>query len=174
MKTKVGMLFFMFLTGIILAATQPTLLYAGAETGGGTSLWDPFVHVSLFTLTPTTFHKGTNLAGPLSILYDADVPQIPECTSGTATMFYTVRLIGGKGSHRQIYWFDGATKGVCLGDIGSPGLGGQGDAILQFLKNAVLAIFPNAKDAQITSVDNAGIAPDSLAFVGDITILVKQ
>jgi hypothetical protein len=173
MKTKLGVLIFVFLTGMVLGALQPALVYGGAETPGGT-LWDPFVHVSFFTLTPTSFHKGTNLAGPLSIVYDVAVDQLLECTTGTANMFLTVRLIGGNGSHRQIYWFDGETPGICLGDIGTPGSGGQGEKILQFLKNVVLAIFPNAKDAQITSVDNAGVAPDGFAFVGDITIAVKQ
>jgi hypothetical protein len=84
-------------------------------------------------------------------------------------MFYTLRLIVGKGPHQDIYCFDGATPGICLGDIN-----GQGDVIMNFLKADVLTLFPNAKDAQITSVDNAGIAQDSLAFVADITIAVKE
>ena len=169
MKTRLGVLIFVFLTGMILGVVQPAFLY-GSETPAGNP-WDPFVNVSLFTGQPIKSNAGTKLDGPLSIVLNTSIP-ITLCGNGLpyATMLYTVRL--GKGS--QMYWFDGETPNVCEGNIGTPGSGGQGDAVMSFLKSVVLFIFPNAKDAKVISLDNAGPTPDALAFIADITIAVTQ
>jgi hypothetical protein len=171
MKTRLGVLIFVFLTGMILGVGQPAFLY-GCETPTGNA-WDPFVGVSVFTLKPISFSGGTKLAGPLSI-YLAPDESAPLCTNGNyeGTMFYTVRL--SKGSN--IYWDEGETgvNEICFGNIGTPGSGGQGDVIMNFLKTVVLTIFPNAKNAQLKSVDNAGASRDSLSFVADIVISVQE
>lgn len=172
MKTRLGVMIFVFLAGIILGATQPALLYAGAETGGG-NLWDSFVGTPPF--------PGTKLSGPLSISYDPDQSP-PYCANGNyhATMFITVRLTPRKDHDRkvkgpQIYTFDEVKEGICLGDIGTPGSGGQGDVIMNFLGTVVVpGIFGSSKHWKLESVTKPGIAPDSLAFVANITIAVRQ
>ena len=181
MKTRLGMLIFVFLTGLVLGGLQPDLLYAGAETTG-TTLWDPFVNVSLFTgkSIPHPFHAKTNLPGRLSIVYSPSPGGVPcsDDTNPLATMFYTLRLSDGWRSENASF-YTSFTPGICLSvdAIGIPGSGGQGDLILEFLKTVVLQIFPYARDAYVTYVksdNNPWMAPDGLAFVIDITIVVKR
>ena len=173
MRTRWGVLIFVFLMGVILGVTQPAFLYAGAETPGG-NLWDAFVNTS--PPSPTDI----KVDGALSIYYVVTcVPQITKskpvcypccpCEFGTATMFYTVRLT----KEFNIYTYEGSTNGVCLGNIGTPGSGGQGDVIMNFLGTVVTNIFGAGHTWQLKSVNNPGIAPDSLAFGADITIAVQ-
>ena len=173
MKTKLGVLIFVFLTAMILGTAQPALLYAGPETPGG-NLWDPFVDTS--EPSPTDI----KLDGALSIYYEVTCkPQITKnkpvcypccpCDLGTATMFYTVRL----SKEFIVYTYEGSTPGVCLGNIGGPGEGGQGDVIMSFLGTVVTNIFGSGHTWKLKSVNNPGIAPDSLAFGADITIAVQ-
>jgi hypothetical protein len=158
MKMKLGVLIFVFLTGLVLVATQPALLYAGTETPSGNA-WDPFVDTSPF--------KGTKLSGPLSI-YLEPASYSEECGNYKGTMFYTVRL--SKGS--DIYTFHGKVTDICFGNIGDPGSGGQGDVIMNFLGYVVGQIFGPGKLWKLKSVDNPGTAPDSQSFVADIVIAV--
>lgn len=180
MKTRLGVLIFVFLTGMVFGALQPALVYGGAECSGVCTFWSPFVNVSLFTGKPILirFLRETDLSGPLSIYYYVPNPG-NTCTlpgpgqyQPQAIMFYTVRLIGGEGSKRTIYWFDGTAatvpgtgQPICLGDTAS-----QGEVIMSFLQTVISEIFPNAQDAYVKSVDNAGITPDSQAFVADVTV----
>jgi hypothetical protein len=161
MKTRMFLLSLVSFSMIVFGAALPTLLHAGAETGGGT-LWDPFVGSPPF--------GGTKVTGPLSISYDP--VDAPPCGNDLpqANMFYTLRLIKGS----EIYTFDGYTAGICLGDVGTPGSGGQGDVLMSFLDTAVKTVFPRAKSWKLKSVDDAGIARDSLAFVADVVIVVKK
>jgi hypothetical protein len=49
--------------------------------------------------------------------------------------------------------------------------------ILEFLETVVLQIIPHARDAYVTYVqsdNNPWMAPDGLAFVIDLTIVVKR
>jgi hypothetical protein len=173
MKTKLGVLIFVFVTAMILGTGLPALLYAGAETGGGT-VWDPFVDTSSFT--------GTKLFGPLSVYLDVTCVPHPTkakdpacypccpCDLGAATMFYTVRLTKGSGI---LYTLEGSTDGVCIGNIGTPGSGGQGDVIMNFLNTAVTNIFGPGHQWKLKSVNYPGASQDSLAFVADIELAVQ-
>lgn len=182
MRKKLGVLMLVLLTGMILGTTQPALIYAGGfETGSG-SVWDPFAYISFFKLTPAKYTKGTILSGQLSIAYALSPSAFsgvtcPDSTFFVGTMFYALRLSDNEKSKHddqskspQIY--RSFTPVVCVGDIGTPGSGGQGDLILQFLKTVVLRIFPDAKDAyaRIDSVNN----PDDYTLVADITIVVRK
>jgi hypothetical protein len=167
MKTKSGVLFIVLLTSIILGAAQPARLYAG-ETPSG-NLWDPFVNIN-------PFRGGTSIPGTLTIIYNplSLFNFFPTaCSNGQATMFYSLRLTYNK----TPYTYQGATQ-VCLGDIGTPGTGGQGDVILSFLNYVMLGYFPSQVNLPITrwnlkSVNNPGISTDSLSFVADIVVAVK-
>jgi hypothetical protein len=161
MKTKLGVIIVVFLASLIIGAAQPAMLYAGIE-GEGT-LWDPFIDTSSF--------KGIHLTGPISIVYNPNLLAIP-CETGMprATMFYTVRLKSSIDS--QIYSFVGATEGVCLGDVGIPGSGGQGDVIMNFLGTVVNNNFPGAV-WRLKAINNPIVTPEGLAFVADIKIAVK-
>ncbi len=172
MKTKLRVLMVGLLAGIILGVTQPALLYAG-ETGEG-NLWDPFVDTS--PPSPTDI----KVDGTLSIYYVVTcVPQITKskpacypccpCTLGTVTMSYTVRL----SKEFNIYTYEGSTSGKCIGDIGTPGSGGQGDVIMNFLGTAVTNIFGSGHRWTVKSVNYPGVSGDSLAFVADIAIAVQ-
>jgi hypothetical protein len=172
MKTKLGALMILLLAGIILGVTQPALLYAG-ETGGG-NLWDAF-------LTPD--FAGTPVNGTLSIYYTVTCIPQPRphpkkysapcypccpCDLGTVTMSYIVRF-----AYNTLYTYEGSTNGKCIGDIGIPGSGGQGDVIMNFLDSAVTNMFGGTHAWALTAVNNPGISQDSLAFMADITIAVQ-
>lgn len=172
MKTKLGVIIIVLLTGIILGAAQPAMLYAGAEVGDNSTLWDPFVN-----LNPLK-GKVAKLTGPLSIYYFVD-QNLPGCSNGQdqTIMFYTVRLSSGS----NIYTYEGSATG-CLGDIGIPGSNGQGDVIMTFLGSVVSGIFPNAsgwpvqQGWNLTSVGSPGMGftNTSYAFVADLSIEVAQ
>lgn len=167
MKTKLGIVIIMFLTGIFFGAAQPAIVYAGPETGGGT-LWDPFIDPHPY--------PGTKLTGTLSIIYNpnllAAMTLSDKCSLNggllSATMFYSVRFSVSS----QIYTFVGATEGVCLGDVGQPGSGGQGDLIKAFLGNAVNTIFPG-KGWKLKAVKQPGIDSNSFGFVADVVLAVQ-
>jgi len=161
MKTRLGVLIFVLLAAMILGAAEPAVVHAGYETGGG-SVWTPFLGTPPF--------GETKLTGPLSV-YFYPGPPYSYCSPGIyeGIMFYTVRFI----VDFQTYTFDGYTTGVCLGNIGTPGSGGIGDVLMNFLGTAVSAIFPNAKSWKLKSIDNPGTSPDSLAFVAGVTIAVQ-
>jgi hypothetical protein len=179
MKTGKGMLIFVFLTGAMLGAMQPALLY-GSETGGGNP-WDLFVY-------DKPFH-GTKLQGPLSIYYEYNfaggdfVYCGDEGASYMVTMYYTVRL--KKQRDPTLWVFEGSSQrskpcGICLQDIVA-----QGAEINNFLGDIVLGnisaippIFPNGvKEWHLTSIDNGQFYdrgyPPSRGFVADIVITVK-
>ena len=163
MKIKLGVISFVFLTGIILGVAQPPMLYAGGETGGGT-IWDPFVNQNPLK------GKVAKLTGPLSIYY-IPTETTPTCwnTNFHANMYYTVRLSAGF----NLYTFDGTTSNICLGDFsGNPT--SQGPAIMAFLETVINGIFQNAVGWNLTSVGSPGISPESLAFVADLSIEVKE
>jgi hypothetical protein len=84
-------------------------------------------------------------------------------------MFYTV----SNNQSTSPWVYTSFTPGICLGNIGTPGSGGQGDVIMGFLKTVVLQIIPFAKNAYLKSVSNTWFADDSSAFAADITIAVK-
>jgi hypothetical protein len=156
MKTRLGVLILVFLTGMILGATQPTLLYAGAEVGE-INPWDKFVYAKPF--------PGTRLAGPLSIYYEI---LEGECDGQPLTnMYYTVRL----SKHKDLYTFQGFRGEICLADIDA-----QGEEIMNFLDTVVVpTIFPDGIQAwKLIDVDNPGIGINGPAFVTDITITVKE
>lgn len=180
MKTRNGMLIFVFLTGMILGVMEPALLH-GSETGGG-NVWDQFVYTKPFS--------GTTLEGPLSIYYALQVdtngnlvlcPADPS--SYMATMYYIVKL--NKHLETTLYLFQGSSQasypdGICLADIL-----GQGAQILNFFGDIVSGtivatppLFPNGVTAwHLTSIDNVLFHdqdnPPSRAFVADIVITVK-
>ena len=132
MKKKLEGFFILLLTLLILGAAQPALLYAGGQTGGG-NLWDPFVNTN-----PFNYKDAIKLPGTLTIIYNPSflinfgqlTNFFPLNCAGQyqATMFYSVRF----NYLKNLKTFQGAT-GVCLGDIGTPGSGGQGDVIMAFL-----------------------------------------
>jgi hypothetical protein len=178
MKKTMGVLIFLFLTGMILA-TMPAMLFAG-ESGGG-NIWDQFVYNRPF--------QGTKLQGPLSIYYEynfagGDFVYCNEGQSYMVTMYYTVRL--KKGSDPTLWVFEGSSQrsnpcGICLTDILA-----QGAQINNFLADIVLGnlvaippIFPNGvREWHLTSIDNAQFYdrfdPPSRAFIADIVIKAKQ
>ena len=132
MKTRAGMIMLVFLTGMILGAAEPALLY-GAESGGG-NVWDQFVDPKPY--------PGIILEGPLSIYFD--ITDFQENCGGVqgnadyvATMYYTVRLNKVKAAYKknvQFYTFHGKYEGVCL----LTGTDTQGGAIKDFLGNVVI------------------------------------
>jgi hypothetical protein len=157
MRKRMGVLIFVFLTGMILGAMQPAMLFAG-ETGGG-NIWDQFVDPKPY--------PGIILEGPLSIYYEY-LLDVDPCEDGqpVANMYYTVRL----SKHRQLYTFQGTT-GVCLGDMLY-----QGNAIREFLGTVVVpGIFPNARHWKLKSINRGRYHDDdfSRAFVADIELAVK-
>jgi hypothetical protein len=182
MKTRLGVLILVLLTGMILGVGQPALLY-GAETPGAynpcngaleLNLWDPFVNVSFFTLKCASF-KGAQLAGQISLAYGGSF--MTYCSSGMyeVTMHYTVGLsVDDHSRSPQLYLYTSFTPGLCQGDYGVPGSGGQGDVIMQFLKTVVLQIFPDARDAYLKSVTNPSYVQSGLGFTADITIVVRR
>ena len=167
MKTRAGMIMLVFLTGMILGAAEPALLY-GAESGGG-NVWDKFVDPKPY--------PGVQLEGPLSIYYDI-TGEDPNCggIEGNydivATMYYTVRLNKDKAAYKknvQFYTFHGKYEGVCL----LTGTDTQGGAIKDFLGNVVIpGIFLDFKSWKLKSIDNVGF--DEQSFVADIEIAVKE
>jgi hypothetical protein len=160
MKTKWGVLFIVFLAGIMLGTVQPSLVFSSAQDEF--LLWDPFIDISSFS--------GTKLAGTLTIVYNPNfLAGLCDNGQNVATMFYAVRFPLSK----TIYTFEGAKEGICLGDIGTPGSGGQGDAVMLFLGNAVKKIFPNSSIWKLRAVSTPGISLDSLSFIADILIMVK-
>jgi hypothetical protein len=170
MKTRLGVLIFVFLMGVILGATQPGFLYAGAETTGGT-LWDPFLNVSFFTLRPVSYAKVNTQAAHLKLNFTSTGYETCSLTNlYWGTLYYTV-----SGAYPlNIPWqFTSFTSNICAGNIGTPGSGGEGDVIMGFLKTVVLQIFPFAKDAYLESVNNAMVYDDGFAFEADIIIAVK-
>jgi hypothetical protein len=165
MKKRMGVVIFVFLTGMVLGTMQPAMLFAG-ETGGG-NIWDSFVDPKPY--------PGIWLEGPLSIYYEyvEDDPGNPSCPGDRLTyMYYTVRLNKevAKGQP-PLYTFQGTT-GICLGDFA-----GQGTVIKDFLGTVVVpGIFPNAHSWKLKSIDKAQYHDDdfSRAFVADIVIAVRK
>jgi hypothetical protein len=169
MKRRMGVLIFVFLTGMILGTMQPATLFAG-ETPGG-NIWDQFVDPKPY--------PGIMLEGPLSIYYEylfdeTGNPLLCEDQQPVANMYYTVRLSKDSDEWRRkqpaLYTFQGTT-GICLGDML-----GQGNVIKEFLGTVVRAIFPKAKSWKLKSINNAQYHDDdfSRAFVADIEIAVKK
>jgi len=159
MKTRLGVLIFVFLTGMILGAMEPALLY-GAETPEG-NVWDQFIDPKPY--------KGNTLSGTLSIYCEITGP----CGDSdyTATMYYTVRL----NKKKDLYTFQGKTAGVCLADIET-----QGNIIKNdFLGWVVVpGIFPDGFNSwKFKSIGKAQFNDDGLsfsrAFVTDIEIVVN-
>ena len=158
MKTRLGVIIFVFLIGMILWAAQPALLY-GAETPEG-NVWDPFIDPKPY--------KGETLSGPLSIYLDITGP----CGGSdyTATMYYTVRL----SKKKDLYTFQGKTADVCLADIET-----QGNIIkYNFLQGVVVpGIFPDGFNSwKFKSIGKAQFNDDNVsrAFVADIEIVVDN
>jgi len=169
MRTRLRMLFFVFLTGVILGAMQPALLY-GSETPGG-NVWDQFVYTKAF--------KGTTLNGPLSIYYEYTGCDTTNCPGDcAANMFYIVKLI--KQNETTPYLFQGSSQashpdGICMKDVL-----GQGEEIINFFGNIVSGptFFPNGVTAwHLTAIDNGQYNdesnPPSRAFIGNVVITVK-
>lgn len=155
---------------MIIGTAQPALLFAGGEGSQG-NIWDPFVNTNPFkggTIVPGTI---TIIYNPLSLLNFFP----PSCKGNMpqATMFYSLRLVYNK----TPYTYQGVTQ-VCMGDIGNPGSGGQGDVITSFLNYVMLVYFP--VDANLTigkwnlkSVQMPGISQDGFSFIADIQIAFK-
>jgi len=169
MKTKSGVIIIMLLTGLIIGAAQPAMLYAGGETGDPTSLWAPFVNTN-----PLGSKGATQLPGTLTMIYNTSFLYnylTSLCSTFQTSMLYSVRFT----YNNTFYTYTGST-GVCYGDIGTPGSGGQGDVIMAFLKWALIDIFqsqnPNFK-WNLIKVNNPGIAFDGNSFVTDIIVKVK-
>jgi len=168
MKTRLGLLICVFFVGIVLGASQPTLLYAGSETGGGT-VWDQFVDPKPY--------PGIWLRGPLSIYYEYVYDEFGNqqyCDTGdaVANMFYIVRLNKEFVVQPTLYTFQGTT-GTCLNDWLF-----QGSVIKDFLGTVVLpAIFPNGFQSwKLKSINKAQFHDDdfSRAFVATIELAVKK
>jgi len=167
MKKSMGVLIFLFLTGMILGTMQPAMLYAGEAAHNP---WDPFVDPKPY--------PGIWLEGPLSIYYeylydDGGSPLICDDPSlgVVAMMYYTVRLNKEFQWKPTLYTFQGTT-GTCLYDWSS-----QGDAIREFLGTVVVpGIFPNFKSWKLKSINKAQYHDDdfSRAFVADIEIAVVR
>jgi hypothetical protein len=164
MKMRSGVIVIMLLAGLIIGFVQPAVLSAG-ETPSGGNLWDPFIN-------PDHLKGGTQLPGTLSIIYSPIIfpnNYVDICNGNyQATMFYSVRF---KYSN-QISTYEGST-GVCLGNIGTPGTGGQGDVIMSFLDQVIRQIIPTTNKWYIKSISNPGMSGDSLGFVSDILVMVK-
>jgi len=171
MKTRWGVLIFVFFAGMVLVGTQPALVYAGSETPSG-SLWSPFIGVSFFTLQPVSYAKVNTQAAHLKLNFTSTGYEICPLTGNyEGTLYYTV---SGAYPLNNIPWqFTSFTSNICAGNIGTPGSGGEGDVIMGFLKTVVLQIFPFAKDAYLESVSNAMAYDDGFAFEADIIIAVK-
>jgi hypothetical protein len=166
MKKRMGVLIFVFLTGMILGTMQPAMLY-GAEAPS--DVWD------LYLLDPKPY-PGITLEGPLSIyyeyVYDEYGNQI-DCGEGlglAANMYYTVRLNKEFQWRPTLYTFQG-TNGTCLNDWSE-----QATIIREFLGTAVQGLFPNPKSWKVKSINKAQYHDDdfSRAFVADIEIAVKK
>jgi hypothetical protein len=168
MKTKSGIIIIILLTGLIIGAAQPAMLYASAEGGDPSNLWDPFVN-------KTPFSGGTKLQGTLTMIYNTSFLYnylSSLCSTFQTSMLYSVRFTYSN----TFYTYTGST-GVCYGIIGTPGSGGQGDVIMAFLKWALADIFQmSAQDIKwnLIKVNNPGIAFDGNSFVTDIVVKVKQ
>lgn len=170
MKKRMGVLIFVFLTGMILGTMQPTMLY-GAETPGG-NVWDQFVDPKPF--------PGIWLYGPLSIYYDyvyddsGNVIPCSETGGVAANMFITVRLnkvFDILRPNPTLYTYQ-YTNGTCTDDWIS-----QGNEVRNFLETVVVpGIFPNFKSWKLMSITKAQYHDDdfSRAFVADIAIAVKK
>jgi hypothetical protein len=170
MKKRMGVLIFVFFTGMILGAMQPAMLFA-AETGGG-NVWDQFIDPKPYL--------GIWFEGPLSIYYEYlydDEGNLLTCETGDAVsnMFYTVRLnkvVWFNFMNVQLYTFQGTT-GTCLNDWVF-----QGNAIKEFLGTVVVpGIFPDGfRSWKLKSVNKAQFHDDdfSRAFVADIEIAVRK
>ncbi len=177
MKTGKIMLIFVFLTGLMLGATQPALLYA-AETPSGNP-WDQFVYTKPF--------KGTTLSGVLSIYYEYTGCDTTNCPGDcAANMFYIVNLI--EQNQPTPFLFQGSSQasypnGICLSDVLA-----QGTEILNFFGNIVSGaipanppLFPNGVTGwHVTAIDNGQVADQttppplgSRAFFADVVITVR-
>jgi len=170
MKKRMGVLIFLFLTGMILGTMQPAMLYAGEVLGNP---WDQ--------LLDTGPYLGIWLKGPLSIYYEFayDETGEPIICSGTgdvfAYMYYTVRLNKELDirPNPDLYTFQG-TNGSCLNNWEE-----QATIIREFLGTVVVpGIFPNAQSWKwkVKSIKKAQYHDDadsnSRAFVADIEIAV--
>ena len=163
MKTRMGMIIFVFLVGMVFGMAQPTFLYAGAEAE---DLWEQFVDPKPY--------PGKSLTGPLSIYYD--ITGFEENCGGISgnadylvTMYYTVRL----SMKKELYTFQGSKERICLANIAA-----QGDEIKNnFLGTVVVpGIFPGYKSWKLKSINNGTYHYDdvSMAFVADIEIVVDK
>ena len=169
MKTRLGVLIFVFLAGMILGASQPALVYA-SETPSG-NLWSPFLDVSFFTLATVSHPKGYI---PLAAHLKMDFKSFGYYTTCPGSLYEGTLFYNVSSANPNVPWFyTSFTSGVCQGNIGTPGSGGIGDVIMGFLKTVVLQIFPSAKDAYLQSVSNPWYEDDAGAFTADITIAVK-
>jgi|WetSurMetagenome_2_1015567.scaffolds.fasta_scaffold377949_1 hypothetical protein len=164
MKKELKIILVIGLVVVMFGVAQPTLLYAGGGTTGG-NLWDPFVNTNPLR-KPFTEIKGT-----LNIIFNpgylADASGACNNFLGSATMFYSVRLIYGG----NLYANEGST-GVCYGNIGVPGSGGWGDVISTFLVSSIQSIIPFTK-WNIKTMSNPVISGDGFSFITDLTIQVK-
>jgi hypothetical protein len=168
MKTRLGVIIFVFLTGMILWGAEPALLY-GCETPEG-NVWDQFIDPKPY--------PGVHLEGPLSIYYDLSYNPDGPCGESDyeATMYYTVRLNKVKAADKknvQFYTFQGKTEGLCL--LNDTDM--QGAAVKDFLGTVVVpGIFETYKSWKLKSIDNVGYNQDdvSSAFVADIEIVVDK
>jgi len=170
MKKKMGVLIFVFLTGMVLGTILPAIVLAG-ETGGG-NIWDAFIDSKPY--------PGIWFEGPLSIYYEYvydEYGNLLTCEAGdaVANMFYTVRLnklVWFNYPNVKLYTFQGTT-GTCLNDWFS-----QGNAIREFLGGVVVpGIFPNGFQSwKLKSIRKAKYNDDdfSRAFVADIEISIRK
>jgi hypothetical protein len=170
MKKRMGVLIFLFLTGMMLGTMQPTMLYAGEAAGNP---WD-----QLPDLGP---YQPIKWVGPLSIYYGIiyDEYNVPIDCGGelgyAANMYYTVRLNkeSDTGPNFTLYTFHGA-NGTCLNDWT-----GQADEIRNFLRTVVVpGISPKTgKFWKVESVTKGSYNDEPLisrGFVVDIKIAVKK
>ncbi len=173
MKKKLRGFFILLTVVLILGATPPAWLYAGGQTGEG-NLWDPFVNTNPFNYT-----GAVKLTGTLTMIYNPswllNYGQLTNffplsCNGlGQAIMFYSARF----NYLETIKTYPGAT-GVCLGDIGNPGSGGQGDVIMAFLGYVIPDVIGYTPlKWNLRSIKNAGISGDSMSFVADFVIMAK-
>jgi hypothetical protein len=161
MKKGIGLFIIMFMTAMVMSATQPVLLF-GASTPGG-SPWDAYIDSSSYA--------GTKLSGPLSIYYEYTGTLCGDSTFSMAYLSFTVRL--SKGGVNYIFYGGSSEEGVCTQYVDD-----SGSEVLNFFNNVVVpGIFGTAyKSWKLKSVNNARyeFGNEDGAFVADITIAVKE
>jgi hypothetical protein len=158
MKTLRGVLIFIFLTGVILGATGPALLY-GAETGGGNP-WDTCANCWCFDSKA----KGTRIEGTLTVYY-----KVRTVLPSGYDPYITLRLEDKK----QLYVY--REMGLPIGDVTND----TGPMLCDFIATVVQQLFPANTGWMLKSyTDPWGIYDpndnSSRAFVTDITIAVHE